>query len=139
MLLLGNEEKPLILTWYESGKLGYKTNEQDYTLERSGVSQPSEEVTETSLIDGFKGKWCDTDQMPCFEIVFDDDENGGYFHYYQEREPYQERFRIPYMDEFEIEIEFKAASSQVTLSLDDNKESMTYVSDFNTATMTKQQ
>lgn len=42
------------------------------------------------------------------------------------------------MDEYEIVIELEAGASQVRLSLSDDKQSMTYESDFNTAAMTKQ-
>lgn len=134
MLKLGAEEKPVILRLDDSGELNFTTNEQKYKLNRSGVSQ----IEEGTLIDGFKGRWCDEYQELCFEIVLDDGENGGYLDYYQEKEPYQEKFRIPYMDEYEIVLEFEAASSQVTLTLDDMKETLTYVSDFRTATMIKQ-
>ncbi|KKO53978.1 hypothetical protein [Paenibacillus sp. DMB20] len=127
MLLVGNEEKPLILTWYESGKLGYKTNEQDYTLERGGVSQPSEEASETSLINGFKGKWCDSDQMLCFEIKLDGD-SGGKLDYYQEREPFEGPFRITNMDEYSIVININD-SIEASLELSDDKNTLTYVTD----------
>lgn len=113
MTMLGSEEKPLILTLYDSGVLGYKTNEQSYNLERSDVSQSEKE---SCLIDGFKGKWCDSNQELCFEVVIDEGNTSGHLDYFQDREPYQEKFRIPYMDEYEILIEMEAGASQISLS-----------------------
>ncbi|SDE70625.1 hypothetical protein SAMN02799630_06117 [Paenibacillus sp. UNCCL117] len=42
------------------------------------------------------------------------------------------------MDEYEILIEMEAGASQISLSLSDDKQTMTYESDFNTATLNKQ-
>jgi len=53
------------------------------------------------------------------------------------KEPYQENFIITYMDAYEIINEFEAASSQVTVSLDEEKEVLAHQSDFNTTTMTR--
>ncbi|MBW5444748.1 PQQ-binding-like beta-propeller repeat protein [Cohnella sp. CFH 77786] len=136
MLLLGNEERPLVLTYYESGKLGYKTNEQGYTLERSGVSQSNFGEAESSLIDGFKGKWCDSLQALCFEIKLEGN-SGGKLDYYQERDPFQEPFRITYMDEYKIEINIDA-SKQATLELSDDKNTLTYETDSITENMSRQ-
>lgn len=138
-LYIGSEEKLALVWLYDSGKLDYRDNQNIYLLERSGVSTSLDEAAETNLIDAFKGKWCDTNQELCFEVVIDDSEVRGYLDYYQEEYPYQEKFKIPYMDEYEIVIEFEAASSQVSLILSDDKQTMSYESDFNTATMTKQE
>ncbi|QMV44266.1 hypothetical protein [Cohnella cholangitidis] len=122
----------------ESNPGTYDSAEQEDTAERSDGSQPTDSATEASLIDGFKGKWCDSDQMLCFEVAINDNETGGSLDYYQEQEPYEEKFRIPYMDEYEMVIELEAGASQVRLSLSDDKQSMAYESDFNTATMIRQ-
>lgn len=78
------------------------------------------------MIEGFNGKLYDSAQQLCFEVVLDDNDSGGYLNYYQEKEPYQEAFKIPYMDEYEIAIELEAGSSQVRLDLSDDKQTMIY-------------
>ncbi|AWP26357.1 PQQ-like beta-propeller repeat protein [Paenibacillus sp. Cedars] len=138
-LYIGSEEKLALVWLYDSGKLDYRDNQNIYVLERSGISTSLDEAAETNLIDAFKGKWCDINQELCFEVVIDDSEVRGYLDYYQEQYPYQEAFKIPYMDEYEIVIEMEAGASQVSLILSDDKQTMTYESDFNTAKMTKQE
>ncbi|AWP28483.1 hypothetical protein [Paenibacillus sp. Cedars] len=134
MTMLGSEEKPLILTLYDSGVLGYKTNEQRINLERNGEGQAISEGVE--LISGFNGKWCDSLQVLCFEIKLDGD-SGGTLNSYQEREPYQESFGITYMDEYQIVIKIND-TKQAELELSDDKKKMTYATDSQTETMKRQ-
>lgn len=134
MTMLGSDEKPLILTLYDSGVLGYKTNEQRINLERNGEGQVINEGAD--LISGFNGKWCDSLEVLCFEIKLDGD-SGGTLNYYQEREPYQESFRITYMDEYRIVIKIND-SKETSLELSDDKNTLTYQSESLKDMMTRQ-
>lgn len=134
MLKLGKDETPTILRLNDKDQLVFKTNTLNYTLERSGVSQTNKEGA--NLISGFNGKWCDSIQALCFEVKLEGD-SGGTLDYYQEREPFQETFRITYMDEYRIVIKVND-SKQTELELSDDKNILTYKTDSSTETMTRQ-
>ncbi|AIQ37194.1 hypothetical protein R50345_22670 [Paenibacillus sp. FSL R5-0345] len=136
MAKIGIEEKPTILILFDSGVLEYKDNEQKYFLERSGAVTEAEQEGEL-LISGFEGKWCDSSQSLCFDLELEDD-SGGTLEYYQELEPYKESFVIIYEDGYNMVLEFEAASSQVALSLNSDKDTLRYESDFRKETLKRQ-
>jgi len=137
MLVVGANKKPISIRLSDKDTLGYADEEMRDSLRRQAETQkPSDSAN--ALISGFKGKWCDSFQSLCFNVVFKDQSSSGYLDYFQEKEPYQEAFRILYVDEFEIQLELEAGASQVSLSLSKDKGTVTYESDFNTVTMTKQ-
>lgn len=136
MAKIGIEEKPTILILYDNGVLEYKDNEQKYFLERTGAVAETLQEGE-GRVSGFEGKWCDSSQTLCFDLELEDD-SGGTLEYYQEREPYKESFVITYEDEYNMVLEFEAASSQVALSLSNDKNILTYESDFRKETLARQ-
>ncbi|WP_179215694.1 PQQ-binding-like beta-propeller repeat protein [Paenibacillus sp. MY03] len=135
MAKIGPEEEPTVLVLYEKGKLGYRDNQNDYTLEKADVTNDVDDWAQL-IRDGFEGKWCDSSQTYCFELKLTDVVEGT-LDYYQEREPSQESFRITYMDMYDITIDIEN-SGQVFLSLSKDKETMTYETDSFTEMMTRQ-
>ncbi|RJE82786.1 hypothetical protein D3P07_26090 [Paenibacillus sp. 1011MAR3C5] len=63
------------------------------------------------LISGFEGKWCDSSQTYCFELKITDVGEGMLD--YQEQEPYQESFRITYMDVYDITISIEGSGASI--------------------------
>lgn len=71
----------------------------------------SRKTNENSLYDALNGECCDSLQALYFEIKLDG-VTGSTLTYCNEREPYQEKFRITYMDEYEFLIEMEAGATQ---------------------------
>lgn len=128
MMLVGDDQRPVSIRLDDINSLGYVDEQgRDYLVRQSETPEPSPGDSAMDLILGFEGKWCDSSQTYCFELKLTD-LGEGTLDYYQEREPYQESFRITYMDMYDITIDIED-SEQVFLSLNDDMDELTYESE----------
>ncbi len=135
MLLVGSEQRPVSIRLEDINSLGFADEQgYDYMVRHDETQKTGDSAMD--LISRFEGKWCDSSQSYCFELKLTA-VGEGVLDYYQEPEPYQESFRITYMDVYDISIDIEG-SGQVFLSLSNDKNVLTYESDTVSQEMTRQ-
>ncbi|CAM4149161.1 WG repeat-containing protein [Paenibacillus alkaliterrae] len=117
--------------------LTYEQNGQTYNLERSGGSQVTNEAAETSLIDGFKGKWCDANSTFCIQLFFGVDSNGIIDYFKDGQISTSVDFKINYQEENYLELD--AGGVNVLLTVDDDGGSMEFFDALSNVTMTRKE
>ncbi|WP_053375547.1 outer membrane protein assembly factor BamB family protein [Paenibacillus sp. FJAT-27812] len=137
ILRVGNDDqdRATVKLVLEGDGLTYEEGNNKYTLERSASSQVADDLAETSLIDGFKGKWCDENSTFCIQLLFGVESNGIIDYFKDGQISTSVDFEINYLEESYLELD--AGGVNVQLTIGDDGGSMEFFDALMNVTMTR--